>query len=287
MRGMRIALAVAVSCACAALVAGAFSNSVDPVAAAAMRSEDAGGANLALTASATSPGGQPVSVTATGVFDGQEADVTAEVSSALAAAGAPSGAGQVELRYLQENGDPVVYVNVPSLAASLPGGATWVRLDLEQVGKQVGVDVSQLIGEATANPADILGLLQASGQVQTVGPELIDGVPTTHYRALVELDKVAGSLGGALGQDLASRLSAPGMPTSIPVDVWIGADGLVRRASIDESLSVAGATTDLQAQVDLSGYGTPVSVTAPPADQVFDLTGLASNLLAGLGSAIH
>ncbi len=284
---MRIALALAVCCAGAALVVGGFSNRVDPVAAAAMKSEDAGGANLALTVSTTAPGGQPVSVTATGVFDGQEADVTADVSSVLAAVGVPSGSGQVELRYLQENGDPVVYVNVPSLAAELPGGATWVRLDLEQVGKQVGVDVSQLIGEATANPADILALLQASGQVQSLGSETIDLVPTTHYRALIELDKVAGSVGGALGQSLAARLSAPGMPTSIPVDVWIGADGLVRRASIDENLPAAGGTTDVQAQVDISNYGTPVSVTAPPADQVFDLTGLASNLAAGLASAVH
>ena len=133
---MRIALALAVCCAGAALVVGGFSNRVDPVAAAAMKSEDAGGANLALTVSTTAPGGQPVSVTATGVFDGQEADVTADVSSILAAVGAPAGSGQVELRYLQENGDPVVYVNVPALAAELPGGATWVRLDLEQVGKQ-------------------------------------------------------------------------------------------------------------------------------------------------------
>jgi hypothetical protein len=126
-----------------------------------------------------------------------------------------------------------------------------------------------------------------STRVDPVGAAALKSADALATGSVIELDKVAGTIGGAVGQSLAARLSAPGMPTSRPVDVWIGTDGLVQRASIDESLPVAGGTADVQGQVDISGYGTPLSVTAPPADQVFDLTGLVSNLAAGLAAAVH
>src|ERR1700759_533078 len=104
---------------------------IDPGSAAVTKSEDAGGAKFALTVTASPSSGQPVTVAANGVFDGQSGDVTADLTGALGALGAPTGtSGQVEIRLLEENGDPVVYANAPALSAMIPGGATWIRLDL-------------------------------------------------------------------------------------------------------------------------------------------------------------
>ena len=51
-------------------------------------------------------------MSANGVFDKGQADI--DLSHALAAGGSATGA--VEFRYLQESGDPVLYVNAPALA---------------------------------------------------------------------------------------------------------------------------------------------------------------------------
>src|SRR5262249_33214286 len=129
MRGRWIAVALAVLGVSAALVALGLGlqKSVDPVASAATKSENAGGAKIALTVGVDSPKGS-FSVSANGVVDKGQADVTADLSQLLAAGGLPAGNGSVELRYLQESGDPVVYVNSPTLTSMISGGKSWIRL---------------------------------------------------------------------------------------------------------------------------------------------------------------
>ena len=284
MRGSRIALIFAVVAFAVGVALWGLGKTIDPVSAAVTKSEDAGGAKFALTVTATPPTGQAVTVDANGVFDGQSADVTTDLSGALAAAGAPSGtSGQIEIRYLQENGDPVIYANAPALSAMIPGGATWVRLDLETLGKSFGVDLSQFLGQSAQNPSDALSLLESIGSVDKVGTETIDGVSTTHYTADIDATKVAdqaaSQIGGALGQRIQSAVSnASATPAPIPVDVWIGDDGLVRRVVLDLSGTHDGQTGSLHLQLDISDYGTPVNVTAPPSSDVFDATSLVSNL---------
>ena len=273
MRGSRIALIFAVVAFAVGVALWGLGKTIDPVSAAVTKSEDAGGAKFALTVTATPPTGQAVTVDANGVFDGQSADVTTDLSSALAAAGAPSGtSGQIEIRYLQENGDPVIYANAPALSALIPGGATWVRLDLETLGKSLGVDLNQLLGQGAQNPSDALSLLQSIGSVDKVGTETIDGVSTTHYTAEIDPTKVAEQaatqIGGALGQRIQNAVSnASATPAPIPVDVWIGDDGLVRRVVLDLSGTHDGRTGSLHLQLDISDYGTPVNVTAPPSSR--------------------
>ena len=241
---------------------------------------------MTISVSTTLPGGQPVTVTGKGVFDGQEADVTADVSSLLAAAGAPAGAGgQIELRYLQENGDPVIYVNVPLLAAMLPAGRRGSG----------SISSRSATGRARREPAAGRGDHEPRRRRSTCCTRAARSRRSARRRSTgchhalpcdVEPEKAAAAR-RALAESRTARLIAAGAPASIPVDVWIGADGLVRRASINETAAVGSQATDVHAQVDISDYGTPVSVTAPPADQVFDLTGLASNLAAGLAATLH
>ncbi len=270
---------VALLLSAAALAGCGVARTVDPVAAAATKTQNAGGANVALTVSVTNPAGKSFALSASGSFDDQQGDVTIDASQALGAAGLSSGSnGQVELRYLEESGDPVLYANLPFLADKLPGGKAWIRLDLQQVGQKLGVDLNQVLSQVGQNPGQFLDLLRASGSVEAVGTETVDGASTTHYKATIELDKVAGEVGGTIGQALYDRLSAQGAPSSIPVEVWVGDDGLVRRVALDETASSGGQTTGVKVQVDISDYGTPVTVTAPPSDQVIDLTGLASML---------
>jgi hypothetical protein len=257
----------------AALVSGCgVQKTLDPVAAAATKTENAGGAKLAMRVGVTADG-KTFDVTANGLFDKDQGDLTMDLSGALGAAGLKGADGSVELRYLQEGGDPVMYLNMPFLSSRLPIGQSWVKLDLEKAGKSLGVDLNQLMGQAGQDPSDVLEMLRASGSVQEVGTETVNGDSTTHYRATIDLAKAAGQLDDR-AQQLVQSLIAQGAPASIPVDVWVGDDGLVRKLTLDESLAAQGQSAEVKLDLEISDYGTDVNVSAPPADQTFDLTGL-------------
>jgi hypothetical protein len=286
MRGRWIAVALAVFGVTVALVGVGLQKGVDPVAAAATKSADAGGANVALTLGVDTSNGS-YSVTANGVVDQGQADITANLSQVLAAAGLPAGNGTVELRSLQENGDPVVYVNAPALSSLIPGGKSWLRLDLQQAAKSVGVDLNQMIAQAAQNPTSVLGLLQSAGSVQKLETEPIDGVSTSHYKATIDLTKAAALVGGP-AQEAAQHVIDNGGPSTIPVDVWIGDDGYVRQLKVDDTVAANGESATVHLNLGLSGYGTAVNVTAPPSADTLDATGLvamaAQNLQSGTAS---
>jgi hypothetical protein len=280
MRGRWVAVALGILGVAAALVVLGLQKGVDPVASAATKSGNAGGAKVALTVAVDSPKGS-FDVSANGVIDQGQADITADLSQLLAAGGIPAGNGSVEVRYLQENGDPVVYVNAPALTAMIPGGKSWVRLDLQQAGKAAGVDLNQLLSQAAQNPADVLAMLRSVGSVQTVGTEAVDGASTTHYKATIDLAKAADTVGGP-AKDAVQHLIDQGGPSSVPADVWIGADGLVRKVTVDETVSNDGQTGTAHLTLDLSDYGSAVNVTAPPTGDTLDATSLVAMAVQNL-----
>lgn len=277
-----LACTLALSASAAVLAGCGVSRTLDPVAAAATKSENAGGEKVAMTVG-VSAGGKSFTIDANGVFDQGEGDLTMDLSSLLGSAGLSGSGGSAELRFLQENGDPVIYANVPFLSSEIPGGKSWIRLDLEQAGKAAGVDVNQLLGQAAQNPTDALDMLRESGSVTEVGTETLNGEQVTHYKATIDLQKAASKLGGRVQQAVQGMI-ARGAPSTLPVDVWIGADGLVRKVTLDESFSANGQSDDVNVSVVFSAYGTPVTVTAPPADQTLDLSGIIGALTQGAGS---
>ncbi len=212
--------------------------------------------SLSVTTGTASLSGQGVADLETG-----DADFTVDLPAAL---------GQVEVR----STGGTVYVQVPQGLVTLAGGKPWASFP------------GPAPGAATPSSFDatwLLGWLRAvAGPVTTVGTgDTVHGDPTTHYRATVDLSKVAAGAPPGL-QSLTAR--------SVPVDVWVDGAGRLRRltASFDASgTSVPGLGT-VQVDAELWGFGTPVQVTAPPADQVGDANALlpgARQLLPGLAGA--
>jgi len=278
MRGRWIAVALVVVGVSVAVAAGlGLRHSSDPVASAALKSENAGGANVTLTVGVDSSKGS-FTASANGVVGDGQAAVTADLSHLFAASGLPAGNGSVEVRYLQENGDPVLYVNSPMLSTLIPGGKSWARVDLQQAGKAAGVDINQMLAQAAAqNPANALDLLRSAGSVQTVGPDTLPGgVQTTRYTATIDLAKAAGLVGGP-APEAVQQLIAQGGPSTIPVDVWIDANGLVRQLKVDQTVGTGADAATVHLNLGLSDYGTtPVNVAAPPSADTLDVTGLLS-----------
>ncbi len=268
----RIALALVVLGATAGLAACGVSKAIDPVAAAATKTEQAGGEKMAMTITITAAG-RTSTITAEGAFDHQQGELTMDMSGLAQGSGITASAlGAIKVLYLEESGDPVVYMQFPSLAGTLPSGKSWIRVDLQTAGRKLGLDFNQLMSQSSQNPAQALDLLRASGDVHEVGPATVDGVATTEYSGTVDLTRAA-KLGG-ISDAAIQQLVDAGVPTDVPVEVWIGDDGFVRKLDLTEQLTAGGQSASVDLAVELSDYGTPVTVTAPPADEVLDTSAL-------------
>jgi hypothetical protein len=151
----------------------------------------------------------------------------------------------------------------------VPQGKTWVKVDLQKVGKARGIDYSALLSQS---PSRSLGQLQALAKVKKVGSERVDGAFTTHYRGHIDLSKVPQ---GAKLQALTSA-------TYTPFDIWVGNDdGYIRRFSFGVAYIVpGGGDASFSLTTDFSDFGKTVHVSEPSPSDVYDATSAA---IPGLG----
>lgn len=232
--------------------------------------ESAGSAAITVTVSITgtpkigaSASGQPLDLSITGQGDYSFAQKTGQFSLTVPAA----GRGSATTLQFREIGDDL-YLSTPSLAA-IDGGKPWVHVSLSQYEQSQGQSTGPAGALSTGDPTQVLQLLhQLGGSVTEVGSADIGGTPTTEYQG--EIDLTSSSTGSTIvGQQLAQGLGLQ----NIPVDVWV--DGSGRARQVETSFTVLGLT--VKAQEQLGSFGTAVSVTAPPADQVADGSGLLQN----------
>jgi hypothetical protein len=166
-----------------------------------------------------------------------------------------------------------LYTRLPAAVAALLGTKPWIRVDLTRqptLGAGFGGGLT-----------DELSLLdQVSSSVTKVGTPSVGGVATTEYLAHVEGSKVLAKAG--LAAALAAR--APAVGAAVPVHVWIDAQGRTRQLAVSLSIPAVGtmAAVHLELTETLSDFGTPVTVTAPPASQVGSLSGLGGLIGSGL-----
>jgi hypothetical protein len=125
-------------------------------------------------------------------------------------------------------------------------------------------------------------LKDASDQVTEVGREPVNGVDTTHYRAVLDLDKVIDKLKSKLSGDFGDVLEqSMSDVSSSTVDVWIDSDGLMRR---ETSTSTTGAFGTFTMTMDFSHYGIHHDIAVPPPSEVQDVTPLMERALDQLSS---
>jgi len=142
----------------------------------------------------------------------------------------------------------------------------WVKLDLGRLAQQRGIDLSSL-ANASPTPASALSYLRGTNNVQELGHEKVDGVDTTHYRVVVDLERAAKRSSPAVRRSL-ERVIQTGGATTLPIGVWVDDKGYVRKVHYAQR-EAAGKSVDIT--MNLHDYGSPVTVKPPPADSIVDL----------------
>jgi hypothetical protein len=175
------------------------------------------------------------------------------------------------------------YLQGPTAARSqIPGHKAWVSVNLNRVSQaRLGASFSQLASASNDNPAQALAQLPAvSSDVSKAGHATVAGVPTTEYRAQVDLHKVAAKAqareGARAAQAVRQQIKALGTAT-VPVDVWIDARHLVRQIRYQTPIpaaSTGGPSGSGKAVLAMTftSFGAPVHLTPPPPSQTADIT---------------
>ncbi len=85
-----------------------------------------------------------------------------------------------------------------------------MRLDLARLERAQGIDMNALTSTGRSDPTQMLSTLEGeSDSIVTVGHDTVRGVATTHYRAVIDLGKVAGSANAVAARRRAPRRGPP------------------------------------------------------------------------------
>lgn len=234
---------------------------------------EAGSARMEMTMTMAAMG-ESFEVTAEGGFSGEQATFTMDLGALLGAAEASGEAmppGFDEPMTIVVDG-ATTYLKVPMLAM-FTGTDGWLSVSPEDMG--VAEDSLGLGFGASGNPAELLESLRGvSDEIEELGTEDVRGVSTARYRVVVDLDKAAAELPDEAREAYEQQVASLGV-TTMPVEVWIGEDGLVRRMAFDFA-----ALLDQVPEEELDGfesgsvvlelfdYGADIDIEVPDPSEV-------------------
>ena len=190
------------------------------------------------------------------------------------------------MQIVTDGGD--VYLQLGSLSTLLGAatGQSWIKIPVDS-------GAADAVGAPLGDGTEILKLLDQAGGVKVVGTEPVRGVDTTHYQGTLDLASALAEVSADERAKAESELGKVGIDpsmASIPVDVWIGSDGLVRRVQIGVS-GLQPTTPSTASPTGVGGtltmefydFGQPVDITVPPADQVLQVD---PSMLGSLGKLV-
>jgi hypothetical protein len=169
--------------------------------------------------------------------------------------------------------------SLPTLS-TVSGGKPWIKLNIS--GAIPGGGLSSL--PTTSDPAQFVEYLKAvSTHITKLGSATIHGVPTTGYRAVVDLNRypslVAPAQRGGVRRTIKTLEDTIGS-NSMPMEVWIDSNHLVRRERYAFTECVSHLHESISLTTDMYDYGPQPKPRIPPASEVYDATPLASAALS-------
>jgi hypothetical protein len=231
---------------------------------------------------ASIPGGK-IALGGTGAVDVKHkaADFKLDLGSLAPLLGAATKGAQVPKSIELVVVNNVVYINFPALAKQLGAagkGKEWVKFDVSALPKSTTGGINpKAVGSVT--PKQALAALQSALSVRKVGSDHYG----THYHADFNLSGLLTLVPKAQQASTRASLAKAGIKT-IPIDVWVGKAGYLRRfvASLAVKAQKGSPAVKLAITVNLHDYGAAVHVSAPPASKTVDGTKLLSSLASGV-----
>ncbi len=164
----------------------------------------------------------------------------------------PGGAGDIEIIIV----DGKTYAKLPTSMNS--SGKPYLLVtpnSSNAVVKQLATSLNSALSSASLG--SVSAFITAADSVKDKGSAFINGVQATHYSIVVNVAKLPASLPGK------DALVSSGVK-SLPLDLYIDDKG--RPVQVTEDFKVQDQ--QVSTTVKVGGYDQPVTIKAPPADQV-------------------
>ncbi len=259
------------------------------LAAAATKTTGTGSAKLEMTLAMTIPGApERVDIGMSGAFDleGQRGRLVLDYGNLVEALGPDSAQVGAFLpdRLIFE--PTAVYLRMPRLAEVVQGSKKWIKLDVQQLAADQGLQITGVDQLGQADPTQLLALLESlEGAIEDLGADDVRGQPATHYRATINMAKLAATAPAdqqALLEGQLDQLSQLGLD-SLPVEVWVDGEGRVVRMAATIAVPDTGTGGGTIAfDVELFDFGAPVKIKTPAPKHVSSV----ESLLAAIGAGI-
>ena len=193
------------------------------------------------------------------------------------------GQGQIEMRLVNNT----VYIKTDGMGSP---DKPWQKASLDELAETQDADVNNLTSTMrdAGDPTKMLEQIrEAGGEIKDSKQTTLDGQQVTQYTIEVNPAKIMDSMGGGVGVDAPELTGLVESFGVIPMEVYLDPEGLPVRLEMDMDFSQLmekiGAQMGEEMPADFpvdafkmsmvttySDWGAPVSVEAPPADQVSD-----------------
>ena len=184
-----------------------------------------------------------------------------------AGAGGAASSGDAVLFETIVDGD-TTYLRSPLLSSLAGGDASkpWFAASTGDVAD------SATFKQGNQDPKAFLEFLRkAGGEVTEVGSEEVRGVATTHFHTVLTPAKMIEASSGTDRKKMQEALDQLGASAEVdvPVDVWIDADGMVRKMVLEVSAATAGTDgSKMVVTIELYDFDAPVDITIPKPSEV-------------------
>ena len=170
-----------------------------------------------------------------------------------------------------------IYVQQSELSMLLHTDKQWLGLPVSALSNSSGINLGSLFSQPdTSSPLTMTQLLAGATGVRKVGTGTVGGVPVTEYTGTYSLATSLDKLPASVRSEASSAFKQAGLDSgTAKFTVWIDAQNIVRK----DITAISSSTFSENVTTTVTGVNQPVTITAPPASQVYTVTA------AELGSA--
>jgi hypothetical protein len=189
------------------------------------------------------------------------------------------GAGEtVEIRLV----DKAMYLGGGAEMAKEMDGKRWLKFDLSGSDAAKDMDRMGSTSQAEQDPAAQSTFLTGAKDVKKVGSEKVEGVETTHYTGTVTLDDLRASLKDGKAETRKQREKSIKQYEKLGVDkltmdMWVDGEDHTKQFRMKGQADKG----PMDMTITFLDYNKPVTVTAPPAKEVADLSEMFKELEQG------
>jgi hypothetical protein len=149
--------------------------------------------------------------------------------------------------------------NVPGVPRQLAG--KWIKISLSGLGINPLISLTQ--GSGGYNPVSEVQMLGAGAHVRDAGTQVIGGVQTTRYSGSFAMAAALKHLPASV-RSLLSPIETE-ISGQVHFTVWIDGQHRIRQLAETEN----AANVPVHMTMTFTGFNQPVTVTIPPASQVY------------------